>query len=68
MDHSFFLGKLRDICSQGGLITITQNNLDAITAATAKFASEVTDPKAAIITTYNYLLGEVRFQREVVVD
>ena len=41
------------------MITITESHLDAVTNATAKFANEVADPKAAIITTYNYLLGEV---------
>ncbi|KAJ3552015.1 hypothetical protein NM688_g4382 [Phlebia brevispora] len=42
----------------GGLITFTENELDAVNAATANFAESVTDPKAQIITTYNFLLGE----------
>ncbi|KAH7920768.1 FAD-binding domain-containing protein [Leucogyrophana mollusca] len=42
----------------GGLITITGNNIPAVNAATANFAANNTDPKAAIITTYNFLLGE----------
>ncbi|KIY67237.1 FAD-binding domain-containing protein [Cylindrobasidium torrendii FP15055 ss-10] len=41
----------------GGLITFTADQLDKVDAATVKFAKEVTDPKAAIITTYNFLLG-----------
>ncbi|EMD36843.1 hypothetical protein CERSUDRAFT_51643 [Gelatoporia subvermispora B] len=42
----------------GGLITFTEDNLEAVGNATLKFATEVTDPKASIITTYNFLLGE----------
>ncbi|OCH91179.1 FAD-binding domain-containing protein [Obba rivulosa] len=42
----------------GGLITFTQDYLEAVNNATLKFATEVTDPKASIITTYNFLLGE----------
>ena len=44
---------------QGGLITITGNNIPAVAAATAKFSANVTDPKAGVITTYNFLLGQV---------
>lgn len=43
----------------GGFITYGQKQLDAVTAATAKFSANNTDPKAAIITTYNYVLGQV---------
>ncbi|EGO04139.1 hypothetical protein SERLA73DRAFT_119696 [Serpula lacrymans var. lacrymans S7.3] len=43
----------------GGLITFTANTLDLVNAATANFVANNTDPKAAIITTYNFLLGEV---------
>ncbi|KAI0700209.1 FAD-binding domain-containing protein [Cytidiella melzeri] len=42
----------------GGLLLITEDQLDKVNAATVKFSSEVTDPKAQIITTYNFLLGE----------
>ncbi|KAK0505193.1 hypothetical protein EDD18DRAFT_1061398 [Armillaria luteobubalina] len=42
----------------GGLITYTQNHLSEVNAATVKFSNNVTDPKAAIITTYNFLLGQ----------
>ncbi|KAF9496441.1 FAD-binding domain-containing protein [Pleurotus eryngii] len=42
----------------GGLITYTFPHLDAIHAATAKFSNEVIDPKASLITTYNFLLGQ----------
>lgn len=43
----------------GGLQTFTASRLDRINAATADFAANVTDPKAAIITAYNFLLGQV---------
>ncbi|KAL0576117.1 hypothetical protein V5O48_005864 [Marasmius crinis-equi] len=42
----------------GGLITFTAEHVDEVTAATAKFA-KVTDPKASIITTYNFLVGSI---------
>lgn len=42
----------------GGLITYTQDHLSEVNAATVKFSNDVTDPKAAIITTYNFLLGQ----------
>ncbi|KAH7334975.1 FAD-binding domain-containing protein [Rhizoctonia solani] len=42
----------------GGLQTFTASRLDRINAATADFAANVTDPKAAIITAYNFLLGQ----------
>ncbi|KDQ56646.1 hypothetical protein JAAARDRAFT_194628 [Jaapia argillacea MUCL 33604] len=42
----------------GGLITFTENEIPSVNTATANFASGVTDPKAAIITTYNFLLGQ----------
>jgi len=35
--------------------------LEDVAAATAKFAPEVTDPKAAIITSANFLLAQVNF-------
>ncbi|KAF9818098.1 hypothetical protein IEO21_02940 [Rhodonia placenta] len=40
----------------GGLI-ITLGEFDALAAATANFYANVTDPKAAIITSFNYDLG-----------
>ncbi|KAG6815177.1 hypothetical protein H0H87_004397 [Tephrocybe sp. NHM501043] len=43
---------------KGGLITITAPWIDDVTAATAKFSASITDPKAGIITTYNFLLGQ----------
>uniref|UniRef100_A0A0W0ETW2 FAD-binding PCMH-type domain-containing protein n=1 Tax=Moniliophthora roreri TaxID=221103 RepID=A0A0W0ETW2_MONRR len=43
----------------GGLITYTSLVLDDVTAACEKFASTVSDPKASIITTYNFLLGDI---------
>ncbi|KAJ6488794.1 FAD dependent oxidoreductase [Mycena sanguinolenta] len=42
----------------GGLITYTLAQIPAVSAAVAQFASNVTDPKAAIIPTYNFLLGQ----------
>ncbi|KAL7284764.1 hypothetical protein ACG7TL_002071 [Trametes sanguinea] len=43
---------------QGGLITITEDQLDKVNAATVKFAQTVNDPKAQVLPTYNFLLGE----------
>lgn len=43
------------------MITYTFGQLDEVNAAAARFSSEVTDPKAGIITTYNFLLGQVSF-------
>ncbi|PIL28886.1 hypothetical protein GSI_08932 [Ganoderma sinense ZZ0214-1] len=40
----------------GGIITITQENLEAVNNATVKFSQTVTDPKAAVLPTYNFLL------------
>ncbi|KAF8879383.1 FAD-binding domain-containing protein [Infundibulicybe gibba] len=42
----------------GGVITYTADNIPAVSAATAEFSDKVTDPKASIITTYNFLLGQ----------
>jgi hypothetical protein len=42
------------------LITVTESHIDQINEATADFSANVKDPKAEIITTYNFLLGEVR--------
>ncbi|GLB42526.1 putative oxygen-dependent FAD-linked oxidoreductase family protein [Lyophyllum shimeji] len=42
----------------GGLITYTFPHLPDVAAATANFAASVTDLKASIITTYNFLLGQ----------
>lgn len=38
---------------------ITAPYLNQLSAATAAFAANVTDPKAGIIATYNFLLGQV---------
>ncbi|KAK1236306.1 hypothetical protein PQX77_000468 [Marasmius sp. AFHP31] len=43
----------------GGLMTFTALRVDEVTAATAKFSAEVTDPKASIITTYNFIAGSI---------
>ncbi|KAI9458759.1 hypothetical protein HD554DRAFT_2207065 [Boletus coccyginus] len=42
----------------GGVITYTADVLDQVNLATANFAANNTDPKAVIITSYNYLLIE----------
>ncbi|KAJ3508178.1 hypothetical protein NLJ89_g5895 [Agrocybe chaxingu] len=42
----------------GGLITITAPFIPQVAAATAAFSANVKDPKASIITTYNFLLGQ----------
>lgn len=47
------------MCWQGGLITYTAKNIDAVNAATANFAANNIDPKAAIITVYNFIFGHV---------
>ncbi|KZT01207.1 FAD dependent oxidoreductase [Laetiporus sulphureus 93-53] len=43
----------------GGQIAYTGDNVDALNIATANFANNVTDPKAAIITTLDYTLGSI---------
>ncbi|THG96512.1 hypothetical protein EW026_g5333 [Hermanssonia centrifuga] len=42
----------------GGLITFTADQLSKVNDATVNFSTNIVDPKAAIITTYNFLLGE----------
>ncbi|KAF8188904.1 hypothetical protein K438DRAFT_1936224 [Mycena galopus ATCC 62051] len=42
----------------GGLLTYTLAQIPAVSAAVAQFAANVTDPKAAIIPTFNFLLGQ----------
>ncbi|KAG5650440.1 hypothetical protein H0H81_012279 [Sphagnurus paluster] len=42
----------------GGLITYTSPRIPAVSQATAAFSAFVTDPKASIITTYNFVLGQ----------
>ncbi|TRM63435.1 hypothetical protein BD626DRAFT_568837 [Schizophyllum amplum] len=44
----------------GGLTIYTSDNVDAVTAACAGFSASVTDPKAGIISTYNYVLGQLQ--------
>ncbi|OSX60855.1 hypothetical protein POSPLADRAFT_1146473 [Postia placenta MAD-698-R-SB12] len=41
----------------GGQITYPSSSVNNVSAATATFSSNVTDPKAAIITTYDYTGG-----------
>ena len=40
-------------------MTILGTHLDDVSNATVKFQQTVTDPKAAILPTYNFLLGSV---------
>jgi len=42
----------------GGTLQFAEAQISNITSATATFASNVKDPKAAIITTYLYFLGQ----------
>ncbi|KAF8899582.1 FAD-binding domain-containing protein [Gymnopilus junonius] len=42
----------------GGLITFVAPFIPDVAKATANFGANVVDPKASIITTYNFLLGE----------
>jgi hypothetical protein len=35
-------------------------SIAAVSVATSKFANEVTDPKAAILSTFSYYQGSVR--------
>jgi len=42
----------------GGLITVAAPFIHQVAAATAAFSAGSTDPKAGIITTYNFLLGQ----------
>ncbi|KAI0819872.1 FAD-binding domain-containing protein [Trametes gibbosa] len=42
----------------GGLITITEDQLNKANDATVKFSQTVTDPKAQVLPTYNFVLGE----------
>ncbi|KAG7095625.1 hypothetical protein E1B28_006349 [Marasmius oreades] len=43
----------------GGLITYVAHHVDDVTKAAATFSATVTDPKASIITTYNFVLGSI---------
>ena len=45
--------------AQGGLITITADHLDEVNNATVKFQQTVTDPKAAVLPTFNSILAIV---------
>lgn len=44
---------------QGGMIMITGSGVDALNKALVKFMQTVTDPKAAVLPTYNFFLGQV---------
>ncbi|KIM37011.1 hypothetical protein M413DRAFT_423817 [Hebeloma cylindrosporum] len=46
----------------GGMILVGTENIAKVTAATAAFSSKVTDPKAGLITAYNFGLASSPFQ------
>ena len=39
-------------------MVIGADNVEAVNNATVKFGQTVTDPKAAVLPTYNFLLGQ----------
>ncbi|KAJ7764427.1 FAD-binding domain-containing protein [Mycena metata] len=43
----------------GGLLTYAANEIPAVSAAVARFAANVTDPKAGIVSSYKFILGEL---------
>lgn len=43
---------------KGGIINLNNTVFDAYNAALAKFSSEVTDPKAAVIGSYESVVGQ----------
>lgn len=45
---------------QGGRISYSHDQWDGATAAIANYASNLTDTKASIYNTYNYVAGVVR--------
>ncbi len=51
--------KAKSFDDQGGILVYGGDQLAAVNNATAKFAAQVKDPKAQIITTYNYIAGFV---------
>jgi hypothetical protein len=44
---------------KGGILVYGGDQLSAVNNATVKFSDQVKDPKAQIITTYNYIAGAV---------
>jgi hypothetical protein len=44
---------------QGGLITYTVAQIPEVSAAVERFSANVTDPKAGLISAYNFLAGQV---------
>ncbi|KAF9460197.1 hypothetical protein BDZ94DRAFT_1311743 [Collybia nuda] len=49
---------LKSQFSQGGIISYASAQISAVTDATVDFSTRVTDPKASIITTYSFSLGQ----------
>ena len=54
-----FLCALTDKEYKGGLIIYPENVIDQVNQATANFVANNNDPKAAVITVYNCVLGLV---------
>ncbi|KAK0460521.1 FAD-binding domain-containing protein [Desarmillaria tabescens] len=52
----------------GGIAAYNTSYLPAFTAATVKFCSEVTDPKAGIIIVYGYTSGQVLLSTQMFYD
>ncbi len=49
-----------EISLQGGTTVYPATVISAFTAAVAKFSSEVTDPKAAMLITFGYAAQQVK--------
>ncbi|KAG9316804.1 hypothetical protein JVU11DRAFT_2869 [Chiua virens] len=52
----------------GGFIVYTADVIDQVNQATANFAANNSDPKAAIITAYNYVLGRLTISEIIFYD
>ncbi|KAF8879382.1 hypothetical protein BD779DRAFT_1676426 [Infundibulicybe gibba] len=65
-EYSLRLDLFCDKLMQGGTIVYLQTSLAAVSAATAKFSSTSTDPKAAIIVSSGYLEGQGRVDNVIV--
>lgn len=59
MSHRLYNGVWSAHMAKAGQVTYSGAQVQAITDATYNFANYVTDPKAAIITTYDYIGGTV---------
>ncbi|KAK0499151.1 hypothetical protein EDD18DRAFT_1350580 [Armillaria luteobubalina] len=52
----------------GGVASYNASYISAFNAATVKFCSEVTDPKAAMVITYGYTSGQVSLSSQMFYD